>query len=108
MEDSVEVTKEALSNIDNFVIWKISHAIIDIVVNLYCFDYEGLKRDIAKIVLLDDCYIVSNQDRFNLLRALFPSIKKYYEDDVSDLLNECQRVITYQEECNDDENLPFI
>lgn len=99
IENNVEGYKERLGSV----------ILSEFAMSLYGDDFKSLREDVAKIVLMEgSCYKANKNERFNLLRALFSGFTRYC-DDVSFLLNECERQLADHEEVKDedDDDLPF-
>lgn len=77
------------------------------VLDLYNFDYESIRRDAVKIAVLDGTCAATETERFQLLRILFKDFLRYCDDDLSFLLNECERMLVASRAL-EEEDLPFV
>lgn len=69
---------------------KAVYAIQLMFLSLYSYDTDALRGDVAKLLLLDtESYVISEQERKELLRVLWKSIQTFFPDqDYSVLFND--------------------
>jgi len=89
---------------------RVQNALAVMMDNLYSHDYDNLKHDLTKIILLDDDREPDPKERPELLRVLWWCIKAYFHGDCSLILDECEKAIDSFEKTGDYayEKLPFM
>lgn len=93
LEEAQLVINEIRQSVEGYK-EKTSCAIVSrFVLDLYDFDYESIRRDAVKIAILDGTCAATETERFLLLRILFKDFLRYCDDDLSFLLNECERIL---------------
>lgn len=110
--ETKEVKKQAVEKLQDLIFKKQQDVIVTLITNLYGFEYNAIKADVAKIILMNAQRDATPEERLKLLSALFGSVGRFVHDDYSFLVNECERVINFHVSCGeggeDVEKLPFV
>lgn len=110
--ETKEVKKQAVEKLQDLIFKKQQDVIVTLITNLYGFEYNAIKADVAKIILMNAQRDATPEERLKLLSALFGSVGRFVHDDYSFLVNECERVINFHESCGeggeDLEEFPFV
>lgn len=100
-EKNIKVLSDKLIKLQSY---NLSNMIMAGILRLYKDDYEKLKVDVIKLALLDDYSQYSEGDRVKAIGVLLSGFNIKF-DDFTQLLNEAQARIEYEE--IKDANLPF-
>lgn len=100
-EEKIKVLSNKLIKLQSY---NLSNMIMAGILRLYKDDYEKLKIDIVKLALLDDYSQYNEGDRVKAIGVLLSGFNIKF-DDFTQLLNEAQARIEYEE--IKDANLPF-
>lgn len=91
---SVEDQRMLIGRIERHIDKRVKDAIGILLSNLYGHDYHALKRDVAKMALLDlEDKAPDPSERIKLLESFWWCIDVFFRNDLSHLLDECERVI---------------
>ena len=86
-DDAQNIKKQFLCHITKTEHAKTVNVLATVLSKIYDFDYDALKTDMAKIIMLDAEKTADKNERANLLRCIMSVVDSFVKGDYSSLLN---------------------